>query len=127
MVSIPITTNPPTRPSRLFKNIWQQIRKSAVDILRVYSLYKPLRVFFALGFISFFIGIIPIFRFLYNFFVLEQGSGNLQSLLIGGVLLSISSNFFALGILGDLSGKNRQLIEQILVNQKRNQCNNNNE
>lgn len=119
MSSVPITTNAPTRPSRLFKNMWQHIRKSGVDIMRVYALYKPLRVFLTIGTFILIVGLIPIFRFLYNYFVLDSGSGNIQSLIVGGVFLTISANFFALAIIGDLIGKNRQLIEQNLLLQKR--------
>jgi hypothetical protein len=46
---IKITTHAPTRPSRLFKSIWQHIRKSTIDLFRVYAMHKPLRLFFALS------------------------------------------------------------------------------
>lgn len=114
MVSIPITTNPPTRPSRLFKNMWEHIQKSGIDVLRVYAMYRPLRVFIGLGSILFFIGAIPIIRFLYDYFFLAGGEGKIQSLIIGSILLSVSFNCFALGIIGDLMNRNRTLIEYIL-------------
>jgi len=112
--SIPITVNPPTRKSRLFTNIRQHIRKSTLTAIRTFALYKPLRVFIGLGSIFFLIGIIPIVRFLYDYFILNTGSGKIQSLIIGTALLSISFNLFALGIIGDLMGRNRKLIEDIL-------------
>lgn len=120
MVSIPIETNLPTRPSRLFKNMWQHIRKSAIDILRVYAMYKPLRVFIGLGMIFLLIGAIPIVRFLYDYFFITGGEGKIQSLIIGSILLSISFNCFALGIIGDLMNRNRTLIEYVLKEQKNN-------
>ena len=95
-VCIPITTNAPTRPSRLFKNIWQPIRKSSIDILRVYAMYSPLRVFSMLGSIFFIVGSIPIIRFLIDYF--EGGAtGKVQSLIIGSILISLSFNCFSLG------------------------------
>lgn len=120
MVSVPIEINPPTRPSRLFKNIFQHIRKSSINILRVYAMYHPLRIFLWLGGISFFLGLIPIIRFLYDFFLMESGGeGKIQSLIIGAIFIIISSNLFALGIIGELLSKNRTLIEYILNDRKK--------
>lgn len=119
MVAIPITTNAPTRPSRLFKNIWQHIRKSALDMMRIFAMYKPLRVFVGLGLVLFVIGSIPILRFLYDYIFGHGGSGKIQSLIIGSILLSMSFNCIALGIIGELLSRNRALIEQILMKLKR--------
>lgn len=113
-VSIPISVNAPTRPSRLFKNIRQHMRKSGIEAVRTFAFYKPLRVFVGLGILLFFIGSIPIIRFLYDYFIDKQGSGKIQSLIIGGIILSVSFNCFALGIIGDLLGRNRKLIEETL-------------
>ncbi len=117
MVSVPITTNAPTRPSRLFKNIWQHIRKSGTDIIRVYSMYQPLRIFLWMGGVSFLVGLIPIVRFVI-FFLNNDASGKVQSLILGVMFIIISVNFFALGIIGDLLSKNRKLIEQLSKRQK---------
>lgn len=114
MRSVPITTNAPTRPSRLFTGIWQHIRKSGIDLLRVYSMYRPLRVFMCLGFLFLAIGLIPMLRFLYDYFFVSGGAGKIQSLIFGAVFIIVSFNFFALGIVGDLLAKNRTLIEHIL-------------
>ena len=112
-VTIPISTNPPTRPSRLFNNMFEHIYKSGKQILRIYALYKPLKVFFTIAFFLFITGIIPIIRFLIFFFS-GDGDGHIQSLIIGGIILSMSINFFALGVIGDLMSKNRMLTEQAL-------------
>ena len=118
MVSLPITTNPPTRPSRLFSSMWQHIRKSTVDLLRTFAFYKPLRVFFGFGFILFILGSIPIIRFLYAYFFVDAGVGKIQSLIIGSILLSVSFNCFALGVIGDLLSRNRKLVERMLKKMK---------
>ena len=112
-VSVAISTNAPTRPSRLFKNIWQHILKSTTDLIRVYSMYSPLRVFNTIGSITLFLGSIPILRFILDY-IQGGASGKIQSLIIGSILISLSFNCFALGIIGDLMGKNRNLIEQTL-------------
>jgi len=117
-VSIPIETNPPTRPSRLFSNIFQHIRKSTVNLLRTFAFYKPLRVFFLVGFAISIVGSVPIFRFLYDVFWGSGGSGKIQSLIIGGILLSVGFNCFTLGVIGDLMSRNRKLIEGTLTRLK---------
>lgn len=117
--SILIETNKPTRPSRLFNTMWQHIRKSGIDMMRVYAMYKPLRLFVGMGIVFFALGSIPIVRFLYDYFFVSGGTGMIQSLIIGGILFSVSFNCFALGVIGDLSGRNRILLEQLLKESKR--------
>jgi hypothetical protein len=48
IVDVLITTNKPTRPSRLFKNIFDHMNKTAQILMRVYAMYNPLRIFFSL-------------------------------------------------------------------------------
>lgn len=116
--SVPITTNAPTRPSRLFKNIGQHIWRSGIDLVRVYAMYKPLRVFIYFGLIFLVIGSIPMIRFLYDYFFLTGGQGKIQSLIFGATFILISSNLFALSVIGDLLSKNRTLIEHTLKHVK---------
>ena len=71
VVSVPITTNKPTRPSRLFKNMWQHMYKTFSILMRVYGMYHPLRMFLGFASIFFFLGSIGIIRFLYLYFTLE--------------------------------------------------------
>src|SRR5918999_2682842 len=44
---VPIRTNAKTRESRLFPSMWSYVRRNAVSIFRIYSLYEPLRLFMA--------------------------------------------------------------------------------
>lgn len=46
VVSVPIRTNKKTRESRLFSSIPHFLRMSISTLLRIYTMYKPLRVFF---------------------------------------------------------------------------------
>ena len=45
IASVPIETNPPTRPSRLGRTMFSFIKAQASTILRVYAFYEPLRTF----------------------------------------------------------------------------------
>ncbi len=47
--SVTIRTNAPTRPSHLYRGIGTYLRKSASTIFRIYTIYKPLKTFFAIG------------------------------------------------------------------------------
>lgn len=120
ITSVPVTTNRPTRPSRLFKNIFEHIRKSTFDLLRVYTMYQPLRMFFYLALPFFVIGSLWILRFLYFYFQNPIATGKIQSLVLSGVFILIAIQLFALWIIWDLISKNRQLIEDELYLNKKN-------
>jgi len=108
--SVPISTNAKTRESRLFKNVFRFIERSATTLLRMYSMYRPLRVFTLIGLIVALIGSIPLIRFLY-YYLFATGQGKIQSLIIGSALLTIGTTAFLLGMVADLLNHNRQLIE----------------
>lgn len=116
--SVPIRTNPKTRDSRLFRSVFQFIERSATTLLRMYSMYQPLRVFTVLGLIVAIIGLIPMVRFLY-FYFFETGAGKIQSLVIGSALLTIGTLTFFLGLVADLLNHNRALIEMVLEKTRR--------
>lgn len=111
---VPITTNRPTRPSRLFKNMWQHMGKTFSILLRVYAMYHPMRLFFSFALVFFLLWGFGILRFLYFFFTVNGPTGHSQSLILSGAFLTIATIFFALGIIGDLISKNRKLIEDNL-------------
>ena len=111
---IKITTNKPTRPSRLFKNMYHHMYKTTQILFRVYTMYNPMKLFFTLAYPFLFIGSIWILRFLYYYFINPVDTGRIQSLVLSGVFLIIAVQFFALGIIWDLIAKNRKLIEDDL-------------
>lgn len=118
VTSVPVRTNPKTRESRLFKSIPAFIQKSGATALLMYAMYQPLRIFSMIGLMIAFIGAIPIIRFLY-FYFFETGAGKIQSLIIGSALLTAGTITFVIGLLADLVGRNRQLLELTLERMKR--------
>ena len=118
ITSIPITTNPKTRESRLFKNIWQHMFKSGTAIIRAYIMYRPHMVFTSLAVILFLIGLVPFIRFIV-LTVTDDAGGHLQSLILGAVLLVASFLSAALGVIADLIRTNRVLQEDQLERTKR--------
>lgn len=117
ITSIPITTNAKTRESRLFKSTGQHVMKSGSAIIRAFIMYKPYAIFGTLCVTFLVLGLIPFLR--YILYVLEgTGSGHLQSLIIGVVLLVVSFLSLTLGIIADLTRINRILLEDELENSK---------
>jgi glycosyltransferase involved in cell wall biosynthesis len=115
-VNVPVETNPQTRPSRLKKGEWDFVKKQAATILRLYTLYEPLRTFFYISIPFSLVGLFAILRFLYfQFFTEHVGVGrHVQSLVIGGTLLMVGLLLFVLGVLADLIAANRRLTEETL-------------
>lgn len=113
VVSVSVATNTHTRESRLFKSIPYFIKMSVMTLLRVQTMYKPIQVFGLVGGALSFLGALPIIRFLY-FFVLGQGDGHIQSLVLGSTLVMLGFLTIVMGILADLIAFNRKLNEKVL-------------
>ncbi len=116
--SVPIRTNPKTRESRLFRSIPAFLERSLTTMVRMYSMYRPLKVFFAIGLVITLLGTVPVVRFLY-FYLSGDGAGHIQSLVLGGALLVIGIMAFMIGLVADLIGFNRQLLEMTLEKVRR--------
>lgn len=114
VISVPIRTNAKTRDSRLFKSIPQFLRMSVTTLVRAYAMYKPLRLFFAIGIVLLIIGMLPIVRFLY-LYVNGDGAGHIQSIVLGATLLMMGVGTMLIGLLADLINFNRKLMEIALV------------
>lgn len=113
IMSVPIRTNRTERPSRLFKSIPQFISRQLVTMARAYATYNPLRTFAMIGAVLTIIGVLPILRFTW-FWALGNGDGHVQSLVLGGALVVVGVLTGLMGILADLIGSNRKLLEATL-------------
>ena len=114
IVSIPIHTNPPTRKSRLFKNIFHHMCKSLVNVIRCYVVYEPFKTFMTLATLFLLPALFLGLRFLwYNFFT-KTGGAHIQSLILAAILFTLAGLMFVLGILAELLGTNRKLVEEQL-------------
>jgi len=82
-------------------------------MIRSYAMYNPLKVFVLAGTVLFLLGVLPIVRFLW-FFINGEGQGHLQSIVIGGSLMTLGVVAIMFGAVADLVGRNRQLLEQTL-------------
>ena len=117
IVSIPVVTNPVTRPSRLFSSTGQHVFRSVGAIVRGYVMYRPYVIFTSLAAVLGVLGITPYVRFAILRAQGNEGS-HLQSLLVGAVLLIMSFLSVIIGIVADLIRTNRNLIEDTLDHTK---------
>jgi glycosyltransferase involved in cell wall biosynthesis len=116
--SVVVRTNPPTRPSRLYRGIGSYMRKSVATIFRIYALYKPLKTFFLIGSLFLLAGVLLGVRFLYYFFA-EGEAGRVQSLILASVFLIVGFHTMLIGLVADLISVNRRLSEEVLIRMKK--------
>jgi hypothetical protein len=107
---VPIVAKPNTRPSRLFSRIPTYLKHSTTTLVRMYALYEPLKVFFGLGTICIGFGVIIGLRFVLDYVSGDTG-GHVQSLILASVLLIVGFVTMLHGLLADLIGNNRSLLE----------------
>lgn len=115
-----VEPRPEMRPSRLYRNLFHYLFRSAVTILRVTSLYYPLRVFLTLAGTSLAAALALAGRYLYYYFQSLTGyAGHMPSLALAGVLAVLSVVFAVSGLLADLMASNRGLLEDVLYAERR--------
>ena len=120
IVSVPIKTNAPTRPSRLQKNMWHFIKAQGGTIMRLYAFYEPLRTFSYIASPFLLAGLGLWARFGYFYVIGERGVGRFtQSITIGTGLLLVGLLILLFGIQADVSGKHRQLTQEVLYRLKK--------
>lgn len=118
VVSVPIAVNPARRPSRLFRSTPHFVSRQLITMLRMYAMYRPMRLFFSAGITLSTLGSLPVLRFLIRY-AGGDGAGHIQSLLLGGVLLTMGFVLFVAGLLSDLISQNRQIQELTLEKARR--------
>jgi len=115
---VPVTSREARRNSKLFSSTWSYVKRSAATILRIYALYEPLKVFSYVGGVLILAGSAIGVRFLY-FYAIGRGSGHVQSLLLTTILVIIGFFTVLVGMMADLIGGNRALLEDVLYRLRR--------
>lgn len=118
VASVPIRTNPKTRPSRLFRNIPHYIYRSTRTILSVFAVYKPILFFSLLGMVISLPGLYLGIRFLY-YYLHGKGAGHVQSLILASILLSMGFQVFLTGLHSHITATNRKISEEVLFRLKK--------
>lgn len=114
VMSVPIRTNPTLRPSRLMRGVSDYLQKSTITIIRSYAMYRPMRVFLAIGLTVLSIGLLLILRFLVLFIMRGGNTGNIQSLIFAAILFIIGFQTMLIGLVADLIAFNRKILEEVL-------------
>ena len=115
---VPVKTNTKLRESRLFPSIRVYLQRSLVTMLKVYSMYRPLRLFTLAGGATFLLGFTIGCRYLF-FFFMGQTEGHIQSLILSAILLIVGFQIIMMGIAAELISVNRQLLEDIQLRIKK--------
>lgn len=118
IVSVPIRVNSCFRKSRLVKNIFTYIQRNSFTILRMFIIYRPFRFFAFIGGLTFLVGVALLVRFML-LYLMDDGNGHIQSLVIASILVSTGFQTAVLGVIADLLSINRRLIEDVQVRVKK--------
>ncbi len=110
----PIPTNEVRRPSRLFGSMALYVRRSLATMVRIYALYEPLTVFVGLGGLAVLVGLGIGARFAFDW-VLGDGQGHVQSLILASVLVIVGFQTMLIGLVADLIASSRSLVEDTLL------------
>jgi glycosyltransferase involved in cell wall biosynthesis len=123
---VPVGTNSKMRESRLFKSTYSYIKRSLATIIRIYTMYEPIKTFFLIGGLIFSGGLILSLRYLYfYFFTPFGGQGHIQSVIMAAVLFIVGFQVMVIGLLSDVIAANRRLLEDTLYRVKKLELNGN--
>ena len=109
---VPVRVNEDLRPSRLVKNIPTYVFRSILTLLRIVIVYRPMRFFITVGASFAAAGTLLGLRFV-AYFVMGQGDGKVQSLILAALLIMIGIQIGVLGVVADLISVNRRLLEDV--------------
>jgi len=98
--NVRVQVNKPLRKSRLMPSISAYIKNSASTIVRIYSMYQPLKVFLSLSIFFFLAGFSIGIRYLYYYFS-GNSSGHMQSLILSSILIIVAFQLAVFGLLSD--------------------------
>jgi glycosyltransferase involved in cell wall biosynthesis len=115
---VEVSTNPRTRPSRLFGSVRSYIQRSAATIVRIYAMYEPLKVFTYIGLAVFAAGFLLGLRIVYYYFQHEAGR-HIPSAIAAAVLMVLGFQILVIGLLADVISGTRKLLEDLLYRVRR--------
>jgi glycosyltransferase involved in cell wall biosynthesis len=125
VTAVPIRTNSVLRPSRLHRGNWNFIKRQAAIIARTYATYEPLKVFSYIAAALF----VPGALFLFWAFIVFVGrrfdvldNTNIQSLVVGSILVLMALITFLIGLLADRVGGVRRVQEELLYRMRKSQA-----
>jgi glycosyltransferase involved in cell wall biosynthesis len=119
VVSVPIRVNSGTqRPSRLFRSDAGYVVRSLASMVRIVTLYNPLRIFLMVGAVPMGLALALLLRFLWFYVTGDSPAGHVQSLILAVILTVIGALVWLAGIMADLTAVNRRLLEELVVRER---------
>lgn len=105
--TVPVSANPPTRPSRLASSTAVYLARSTVTMVRMFIVYRPFRFFFFLGCAPLATGLITL------------AANGFEPGWVPALALGAAAFAWGLAIVGDLIGINRRLLEAVRYRMRR--------
>lgn len=118
IANVPVKTNEKLRESRLFKSTGAYIRNSAMTILRTATSKNPLKLFLPFALVFFAVGLFLAIRFL-AFYIMGDGGGHVQSLLLAAILLISAFITGMFAVLADAISAQRKVTDEVLYRVKK--------
>lgn len=119
VAAVNVRTNRMLRPSRLIGSMWRYLGRQLVTLMRVYSMYRPLRVFLTTGSLAIAGGLALIVRYLILKYVYGEGKGHVQSVVAAGLLLNVGALLVMMGVMADVIRANRLYLERLIYRVRR--------
>jgi uncharacterized membrane protein YidH (DUF202 family) len=96
------------------------VRRQALTILRIYTLYEPLRSFALFASPVLAAGLFLLLRFLFFYVTNQTYMGrHVQSVVVGSMLVTVGFLIILFGVLADVNATNRYLLEQLIYKQRK--------
>jgi hypothetical protein len=90
--------------------------RSAMTILRIFAIYRPLRFFLFLSLFFLIPGFGAFARYLF-FAIFDSSEGHIQSLVVGAGLIAAGMVMLVGGVLADMIAVNRTILAEIRIRQ----------
>ena len=113
VVSVGIDINPPTRPSRLIRSMWRYVLRSAVDMVRIFTIYAPMRSYLIAGSMPVGVALLLQLRYVFLMFFSDPSRSHAPSLILSVILAILGFLLWALGGVGEIMAVNRFLLEEM--------------
>jgi glycosyltransferase involved in cell wall biosynthesis len=110
---VEIATNARTRPSRLFDSIYGYVKRSSATIVRIYTMYEPLKVFTYIGSSFFLVGLALALRVVYYYFE-GEAFRHVAAAVASAMLLIVGFQVLLIGLVADAISSGRKLTEDVL-------------
>ncbi len=114
VASVPVSTNPAMRESRLFGSTWSYVRRNAFTIMRVFAAYEPMRFFGAIAAMLLVFAGVAFVPFFSDWIINGDRTGHVQSILLGAVFAIAGVQVAVLAVVADLLAANRIVSQRTL-------------